>query len=430
MAAKLLPASVRDPAVALYAFCREADDVIDEGTAAAWAGCGNGWRWRTRVVRWMNRPIALLPTLSQRFSIPAALPEALLEGFAWDARGRRYQDFSELRAYAVRVAGSVGAMMAVVMGVRDPERLAAAVELGVAMQLSNIARDVGEDARNGRIYLPLEWLAEAGIDPDAFLGRPEHSAALGRVVARLLEAADAHYRRGECGDRALADRLPLRHWRRGAAVRRDRAGGGPARTWTRCPGAPWCLWVAKSWRWRPDLPGWRCHVRPLSGNCVPEGVFLVDAVVSATPRPVLTDWHRCPGGTWRTGCGGPSTLFERLENQERVQTLISRRRQMHDWMGIGLVALGLGLIVSGIMKRRSRMQSAASGRCDPSGVRRDGGDDPAADPVRSGGLRAKDDAVLLRPWWAEIPDTAGFRGFLFVLAAYAGWLVMATKRRR
>ena len=73
------------------------------------------------------------------------------------------------------------------------------------MQLSNIARDVGEDARNGRIYLPLGWLAEAGIDPEAFLAKPRHSPPLGRVVARLLEAAEQHYRQASAG----IARLPI-----------------------------------------------------------------------------------------------------------------------------------------------------------------------------------------------------------------------------
>ncbi|HEY5310276.1 MAG TPA: squalene/phytoene synthase family protein, partial [Casimicrobiaceae bacterium] len=96
---------------------------------------------------------------------------------------------------AARVAGTVGAMMAVLMGVRASDALARACDLGVAMQLSNIARDVGEDARAGRLYLPLSWLREAGIDPDAWLANPVHSDALAGVVRRLLDAADILYRR-------------------------------------------------------------------------------------------------------------------------------------------------------------------------------------------------------------------------------------------
>jgi phytoene synthase len=90
-------------------------------------------------------------------------------------------------------------MMTVVMGPRAPEVLARACDLGVAMQLTNIARDVGEDAALGRIYLPLAWMREAGIDPDAWLRAPRYDEAVARVVARLLDAADALYRRADAG---------------------------------------------------------------------------------------------------------------------------------------------------------------------------------------------------------------------------------------
>jgi phytoene synthase len=101
--------------------------------------------------------------------------------------------------YAARVAGAVGAMMALVMGVRGAAAAARACELGMAMQLSNIARDVGEDARAGRLYLPLDWLAAAGIDAAAFLAAPSPSPALGGVVQRVLEHAAALYARGAAG---------------------------------------------------------------------------------------------------------------------------------------------------------------------------------------------------------------------------------------
>src|SRR5262249_32296789 len=133
------------------------------------------------------------------FGIPRALPEALLEGFAWDAQGRQYDTLSELNAYAVRVAGTVGAMMAVLMGRRSPDIVAHACALGVAMQLTNIARDVGEDAEAGRLYLPLQWLREAGVDPNALLNRPTFTDALGSVVRRLLQIADLYYASSEAG---------------------------------------------------------------------------------------------------------------------------------------------------------------------------------------------------------------------------------------
>jgi len=196
-----LPGAVRQPATSLYAFCRMADDAIDNGTdhAAALADL------HARVERiYGGAPLDLAADRAfadcvARFGIPQEFPLALLEGFEWDARGRRYQNLAELRAYAVRVAGTVGAMMAMVMNVRERHLVARACDLGVAMQLTNIARDVGEDARNGRIYLPLEWLREAGIDPDAWLASPRFSPALGGVIERLLAEARLLYERSDSG---------------------------------------------------------------------------------------------------------------------------------------------------------------------------------------------------------------------------------------
>jgi phytoene synthase len=206
-ASLLLPRSVRDPATALYAFCRLADDAIDQdgGRLATLS------RLRERLARaYEGRPLPIpadraLAVMLDRFAIPRDLPEALLDGFAWDAAGRRYETLTDLTDYAVRVAGTVGAMMAMLMGVRQPAVVARACDLGVAMQLSNIARDVGEDAAAGRLYLPLSWMREAGIDPDAWLADPVFSAGLGGVVRRLLAHADTLYARADAGVR----RLPL-----------------------------------------------------------------------------------------------------------------------------------------------------------------------------------------------------------------------------
>jgi phytoene synthase len=135
----------------------------------------------------------------KEFAIPRALPQALFEGFQWDAQVRRYETLEDLCEYAARVAGTVGVMMTLLMRQRDPLVLARASDLGVAMQLTNIARDVGEDARAGRLYLPLRWMRDAGIDPDAFMQDPEFTPALGSVVERLLCAAQALYDRSALG---------------------------------------------------------------------------------------------------------------------------------------------------------------------------------------------------------------------------------------
>ncbi len=206
-ASKLLPAKVRDPALALYAFCRLADDEVDEGDHQASAVL--------RLQERLDAAYAGTPknapedrafaAIVEDFEMPRALPEALLEGLAWDAAEHRYDTLSGVRDYSARVASAVGAMMCVLMRVRDPDALARACDLGVAMQLTNIARDVGEDARMGRIYLPLDWLAEAGIDPINFVREPLPTDDVRRMVKRLLAEANRLYLRSEAG----IDVLPL-----------------------------------------------------------------------------------------------------------------------------------------------------------------------------------------------------------------------------
>lgn len=206
-ASKVLPRSVREPATALYAFCRLADDAVDldGGRAAALA------RLRARVDRaYEARPYPTpadraFADVVRRFAIPRPLPLALLEGLSWDVQGRRYADFDALVAYAVRVAGTVGMMMSILMGGRTSQVLARACDLGVAMQLTNIARDVGEDARCGRLYLPLQWLQEAGIDPDDWLANPIFCDGIAAAVRRLLGKAESLYLRSRSG----INRLPV-----------------------------------------------------------------------------------------------------------------------------------------------------------------------------------------------------------------------------
>jgi len=200
-ASLLLPGSVRGPATALYAFCRLADDAIDLGDDRQAA-----MRQLTDRLDaiYLGRPQPIdadraLTQVVRAYGIPRELLDALLEGFVWDSAGRRYETLEELHCYGARVAGTVGAMMALIMGARSPTALARACELGVAMQLTNIARDVGEDARAGRLYLPLQWLREAGIDSQAWLLEPRFDHRVESVVARLLEAADGLYRRSEVG---------------------------------------------------------------------------------------------------------------------------------------------------------------------------------------------------------------------------------------
>ena len=204
-ASKLLPGKVRDPALVLYAFCRLSDDAVDEGTDPVAAVLRLQERLdRAYAGRPENAPVdRAFARMVAATGMPRALPDALLEGFAWDAQGRRYATLSEVLDYAARVAAAVGVMMAVLMGVRDRHRLARAADLGLAMQLTNIARDIGEDARRGRVYLPTDWLDEAGIDTDAFLRAPAPVPELRALTQRLLREADRLYARAEPGIAAL-----------------------------------------------------------------------------------------------------------------------------------------------------------------------------------------------------------------------------------
>ena len=200
-ASRLLPMRVRAAAIALYAFCRVADDLVDQG--------GDAQANLSILKQRLDLIYAGTPTdavedhalalVVQHHQLPRLFLDALLEGFAWDAQGRRYQTMEDLQAYAARVAATVGGMMCWIMGPQAPLTLARACELGVAMQLTNIARDVGEDARNGRIYLPLQWMVEAGVEPDEWLQEPKMSANLKTVIERVLQEAEQLYKQAQAG---------------------------------------------------------------------------------------------------------------------------------------------------------------------------------------------------------------------------------------
>ncbi len=215
-ASLLLPRHVREPATALYAFCRVADDAVDLSDDPAAAI--DGLRLRLDAIyagRPQDDPVdRALAAVAAHFALPRAHLDALLEGFLWDAEGRRYEDLAAVRAYGARVAGTVGVMMTLLMGERSPAALARACDLGIAMQLTNIARDVGEDARNGRLYLPADWLREAGVDPDGWLADPRPAPGVALVVERLLEEAARLYVRSAtaspcCPRTAAPPSMPL-----------------------------------------------------------------------------------------------------------------------------------------------------------------------------------------------------------------------------
>ena len=202
-ASLLLPARVRAPASVVYAFCRVSDDAVDLVSPRQAPAALDRLRERLdRAYRGspQDHPVdRAFAAVVARHGIPRAIPEALLEGFAWDVAGRSYDDLAGVLAYSARVASAVGVMMTLLMGRRDRGVLARACDLGAAMQLTNIARDVGEDARNGRVYLPGAWLREAGVDVDAWRARPVFTPAIGAVTERLLAEADALYARADLG---------------------------------------------------------------------------------------------------------------------------------------------------------------------------------------------------------------------------------------
>jgi 15-cis-phytoene synthase len=214
-AARLFDEPTRESTVMLYAWCRHCDDMVDgqqlghgqqEGTQA-----GNRERLaeleRATVRTCAGEPIddpvfAGLAEVVRRHRLPVDLLLEHLAGFRMDVDGAHYETLADTLLYCYRVAGTVGLMMARVFGTRDPETLDRACDLGIAFQLSNIARDVIEDAAVGRIYLPAQWLAEAGIPRDR-LADAGHRDALAAVAARLVAAADPYYASAISGIGAL-----------------------------------------------------------------------------------------------------------------------------------------------------------------------------------------------------------------------------------
>ncbi len=204
-AARLLPPRLSDPVAALYAFCRVSDDLVDESPAPREALEALRVRLdRVYAARPDDDPVdRALAWLATEHRLPRAPLDALLEGYLWDVEDRRYETLSDVIAYGVRVAGSVGVAMSWLMDRRARHVLARACDLGVAMQLTNIARDVGEDARRGRVYLPARWLE---LDEDArraFLAAPRPTPRVRDATRRLLDQADVLYLRADAGLSAL-----------------------------------------------------------------------------------------------------------------------------------------------------------------------------------------------------------------------------------
>jgi phytoene synthase len=193
-----LPAERRRAITALYAFCREVDDVVDECSEVQLAQAKLGW-WRAEVANLFagkaQHPVtrALAPALGP-FGITAARLEEIIAGMEMDLTQTRYLDFAALERYCYHVAGAVGLLAAGIFGYRDARTLEYARQLGTAFQLTNIIRDVGEDAIKGRIYLPQDEMRRHGVSAADILAR-RHSEAFVALMREQARRAESFYAR-------------------------------------------------------------------------------------------------------------------------------------------------------------------------------------------------------------------------------------------
>src|SRR6266705_7159111 len=186
---------------ALYAFCREVDDVVDETSDPQVAGAKLAW-WRAEIANLAagkaQHPVSLaLAPFVEKFGITAARLNEIIDGMEMDLTQTRYLDWRALEHYCYHVAGVVGLLAAGIFGYRDARTLEYAKNLGIAFQLTNIVRDVGEDARKNRIYLPMDELREFGVTAADIL-----NARQTENFARLMQFQAERARR--CYDEALA----------------------------------------------------------------------------------------------------------------------------------------------------------------------------------------------------------------------------------
>ncbi len=195
---RFLPADQRSAITALYAFCREVDDVVDEVSDPGVARVKLGW-WRTEVGAAFEgraqHPVALALTPAvATFKLPQEHFQTVIDGMTMDLERSRYPDFATLERYCHCVAGVVGLLSAEIFGYVDPATRDYARNLGVAFQITNIIRDVGEDVQRGRVYLPEDELSRFGVEPKDLLAR-RASAGFKALMAHQVERARSFYAR-------------------------------------------------------------------------------------------------------------------------------------------------------------------------------------------------------------------------------------------
>ncbi len=191
----------------LYAWCRYCDDQIDDAEIDQQVVRMNELQKLTELALRSDEPVPMpflaLRWVVRRFEIPHTYPFELLQGFRMDVENRRYETIEDLKVYCYRVAGVVGLMMAHIMGVNEISALRAACDLGLAMQLTNCARDVKADWQMGRVYLPMRDLERAGFSRDRIFSKRDglwrKPQGVHEVVKELLCEADRLYQSGERG---------------------------------------------------------------------------------------------------------------------------------------------------------------------------------------------------------------------------------------
>ena len=218
-ASKLLDKSTRESAILLYSWCRYCDDQIDNqilgfnkkhkeddlNAEEILQSIEKSTQDAINNISLDQIEFEALRRVLQKHSIPKQYPVEHLQGFRMDVEKKQYHNITDTLEYCYHVAGVVGVMMAYIFGIKDSKILVRAADLGIAFQLTNIARDVIEDAKMGRVYLPSEWLAEHDINAGTIL-EIKNRVKLFLVIKRLLDLSEEYYESANIG----IEYLPLR----------------------------------------------------------------------------------------------------------------------------------------------------------------------------------------------------------------------------
>ncbi|MBA2663567.1 MAG: phytoene/squalene synthase family protein [Bradymonadaceae bacterium] len=249
LASLFLPAKAQDDAALCYAVCRLIDDTADEAESVELA------RQELAQIREelaghvpARALLATFLAMAKRTGLRLDCVFELIKGVESDLGPVRLANDAELLRYGYRVAGTVGLMMCAVLGVDEREALPHAIDLGIAMQITNICRDVLEDARMNRVYLPASRLAAAGIDAEQIVDESVDREALSRVLNELIELAEAYYLSGQNGMRFIPGRsrigiLVAGRVYRAIGMRLRSQGGDPFRGRCVVPGWAKSYWI-------------------------------------------------------------------------------------------------------------------------------------------------------------------------------------------